>query len=294
MQKFTMSKQYINENEKMVSAIWTAMYAEFPLHEALRVLHECGWGAFEISAEHLVTIETDHNPQCLIEKTLDTLQDLELSAPQAHACLEADVADPDVQKRGRDIKRLLHHIDISASLGVQNVVIHPGGKLGDTQTEQKCVQKLNIEAFRRLGDFAGERAIRIGIENMKHQGATTPPELLELLKLIDHSAIGITLDTSHANTSTLNVAQVVREFGPHLVATHISDSNANGSEHLIPGGGTIDWPAVMDAFRDVDYRGLFNMEIPGARSTIPRLQQLKTCFALDISKWLINLVDSEK
>ena len=289
-----MSKQYIRENEKMIPAIWTSMYVEFPLHEALRVLHECGWGAFEISAEHLIAIETDRDPQSLIEKILGTLRDLELSAPQAHAYLEADVADPDVEKRERDINRLLHHIDISGSLGVQNVVIHPGGKLGDTQTEQKCVQKLNVEAFRRLGDFAGERAIRIGIENMKHQGATTSAELLELLALINHSAIGITLDTSHANTSTLNVAQVVREFGPHLVATHISDSNANGSQHLIPGDGTIDWPAVMDAFHDVDYRGLFNMEIPGARSTIPRLQQLKTRFVLDVSKWLINLADSGK
>ena len=278
----------------MIPAIWTAMYAEFPLHESLQVLHECGWCAFEIAAEHLAAIETDRDPQRLIEKTLGTLRDLGLSAPQAHAYLYADVADPDAQKRGRDIKRLLHHIDISASLGVQNVVIHPGGKLGDTQTEQKCVQKLNVEAFRRLGDFAGELGIRIGIENMKHQGATTSAELLELLALINHSAIGITLDTSHANTSTLNVAQVVREFGPHLVATHISDSNANGSQHLIPGDGTIDWPAVMDAFHDVDYRGLFNMEIPGARSTIPRLQQLKTRFVLDVSKWLINLADSGK
>ena len=38
----------------MQPAIWTAMYAELPLHEALQVLHEQGWTAFEASTEHLV------------------------------------------------------------------------------------------------------------------------------------------------------------------------------------------------------------------------------------------------
>jgi len=278
----------------MVPAIWTAMYAEFPLHDALRTLHACGWRVFEISTEHLVAIETDHDPDSLIEKIQDCLHGLGLSTPQAHAYLSADVADSDAQKREQDIKRLLNHIDIAARLNVRNVVVHPGGKHGTAQTDQEGIQKLNIEAFRRLGDFAGEIGVRIGIENLTHPGATTSSELLELLRLINHPAIGITLDTSHAHMNGLNVAQVVREFGSYLIATHISDNNGSGDQHLTPGGGSIDWPAVMDAFRKMDYKGIFNLEIPGERHAVPDLRQLKTRFALDVSKWLLGLARSEK
>ena len=43
----------------MKPAIWTGMYAELPLHEALQTLNAHGWTAFEASTEHLVQIETD-------------------------------------------------------------------------------------------------------------------------------------------------------------------------------------------------------------------------------------------
>ena len=167
----------------MISAIWTAMYAECPLHDALRALHSYGWLAFEISTEHLVAIQTDRDPDSLIEKAQESKHILGISTLQAHAYLNADIADPDTQKRERDIKRLLQHIDIAARLGVLHVVIHPGG-------------------------------------------------------------------------------------------------------------GTIDWPAVMDAFREVDYMVLFNLEIPGERHAVYGLRQLKTRFALDVSKWLVGLIDS--
>jgi len=282
----------------MIPAIWTGMYGGIPLLydvcDAIRALHACGWRVFEISTEHLVAIETDHDPDSLIEKTQDCLHGLGLSAPQAHAYINANVADPDVQERERDIKRLLCHIDIAARLGVRHVVVHPGGKRGATQTEQDSIQKLNVEAFRRLGDFAGELGVCVAMENLTCPGATTPSELLELLRLIDHSAIGVNLDTSHAHVSGLNVAQVVRELGSYLVATHISDNDGSADQHLTPGGGTIDWPAVMDAFREMDYKGIFNLEIPGERHAVLGLRQLKTRYALDVSQWLVELTDSKK
>ena len=265
-----------------------------PLYDAIRALHACGWRVFEMSTEHLVGIETDHDPDSLIEKTQDCMHGLGVSAPQAHAYINANVANPDVQERERDIKRLLCHIDIASRLGARHVVVHPGGKRGVTQTEQESIQKLNVEAFRRLGDFAGELGVCVAIENLTCPGATTPAELLELLTLIDHSAIGVNLDTSHANMSGLNVAQVIRELGSHLAATHISDNDGSQDQHLTPGNGIIDWPAAMDAFREIDYKGTFNLEIAGDRHAVLALRQLKTRYALAVTQWLVALTDSKK
>lgn len=273
----------------MIPSIWTGMYAEQPLPEALRILHEQGWAAFEASTEHLVQIEIDANPESLIDATNAYLAEHNLSMPQAHGLLGADVAQSDAAKREADIARLLHHIDIAARMGVQNIVIHPGGKdVPTTRAGRQQVMAHNVAAFRRLGDAAGEHGMRIGLENLRRRGCATPHEMWELLGAIDHPAIGITLDTSHANLVKLDIPATIREFAPKLIATHISDNDYSGDQHLTPGGGNIDWLGIMTAFREVGYEGLFNLEIPGERHAVPPFRAMHSRFALEVATWLVS------
>ena len=274
----------------MKSAIWTAMYAELALAEALETLHSHGWTAFEASTEHLVQIETDPDAEAQISRTRACLERLALSMPQAHALLQADVAAQDSGRRKQDIERLDRHLEIAAQLGVSCVVVHPGGhQAATTRAERDRVQALNVEAFRRLGDAAGERGLRIGLENLMRRGASTPYDVLDLLAAIDHAAVGITLDTSHANVVGLDMAASIREFGPYLVATHISDNNGSGDQHRMPGSGNIEWSVVVQALREARYQGLFNLEIPGERHATMPLKALKSRYACQVAAWLLTL-----
>jgi sugar phosphate isomerase/epimerase len=274
----------------MKPAIWTSMYAELPLHEALRTLHKHGWTAFEASTEHLVRIERADKPETEVERTRRCLEDLGLFMPQAHALLRADVAAFDQDKRSKDMKRLSHHIDIAARLGVRYVVIHPGGRQGArTRTERDRITALNVDAFRRLGDLAGDRGPGRALENLVRREASTAYEMLDLLAAIDHPAIGITLDTSHANVVGLDLAVAIREWGPHLLATHISDNDGSGDQHRTPGNGEIDWLEVVKALREAEYEGLFNLEIPGERHTVLPLRALKSRHAHQVAEWLVTL-----
>ncbi len=277
----------------MTPGIWTGIYAEAPLHGAFRALYDCGWRAFEVSTEHLVAIETHVDSETQIEEALRCARKLGVAVRQAHGLLEADVAAPSETEREKDIGHLLTHIKIAARLGVRVVVIHPGGKTAfTTRTQQRRIRECNIEAFRRLGNFAAECGLRIGIENMMRHGAATPADILDLLEEIDHPTVGITLDTSHAHVAGLNISDVVHELGPHLVATHISDNDGSSDQHRTPSGGTIDWTAVMAALREIKYDGLFNLEIPGEHHPDPTLQQIKMRYALEVSRWLVSLADA--
>jgi len=281
---------YRDKEDLMRSAVWTAFYAELDLHKALQLLSEHGWRAFEASTEHLVRIELDQHPDERIAQARQCLVDLDLDMPQAHALLQADVADPDPDRRGQDIDRLAHHIRLAAQLGVQVVVMHPGGRQAATTcAERDRVKALNVEAFRRLGDVAGEHGVQIGLENLMRRGASTPYDMLDLLAAIDHPAIGITLDTSHANVVGLELPTVIREFGPYLIATHISDNDGSGDQHLVPGNGNIDWAPVMEALGAASYDGLFNLEIPGERHRNLVLRGLKSQHACRVAEWLLSL-----
>ena len=273
----------------MDPSIWTGMYGEFSLPEALRILSDCGWRRFEISSEHLVSIEKSNDPDSLIEKAQACICAHGLSTPQAHALLDANVASADPKRRAQDVRRLLHHIEIAARFSVKTLVIHPGGYDPPLDTGRDDIPGFNVAAFRILGDAAAKHGIRIGLENLPSPGVSTAREMISLLQLIDHPAIGVTLDTSHANMCSLSSARMVRELGEHLIATHISDNDGSGDQHLTPGGGTIDWVGLMKAFRNIGYEGIINLEIPGERHEIPEFRRLKTRFALEVAECLVGL-----
>lgn len=270
-------------------AVWTGLYAELPLSEALRTLHDQGWASFEVSTEHLV--QGDSDPGAMVDAVLPVVEELKLEIPQAHAYLQADVACENQATRKEDMKILKRHILMCAELGVKVVVIHPGGKTANpTAFESADIRRLNINAFRTLGDLAGSHDIRIGIENLVRPGAAQPEEIMGLLDDIDHETIGITLDTSHANMVGLSIPAAIWTFGSRLIATHISDNDGSGDQHRTPGSGSIDWPPIAAALRETGYEGLFNLEIPGERHKILELRALKSRHALDVAKWLNSAI----
>jgi sugar phosphate isomerase/epimerase len=270
--------------------MWTALYAEYPLHEALEILYDQGWRAFECSTEHLVRIETAQDADQQIERVRQCLDELQITMPQGHGLLHADVADPDAERRREDLACLSRQIEVAARLGIRVLVIHPGGRRGAaTIAERDQVRWHNIEAFRRLGDQAGAHGMRIGLENLMRAGASLPYEVLDLVAAIDHPAIGVTLDTSHANVVGLDLPKAIGAFGPYLIATHISDNDGSGDQHRTPGNGNIDWPPVVRALREAEYHGLFNLEIPGERHAVLPLRMLKSRHACEVAAWLVSL-----
>lgn len=275
----------------MIPSVWTAIRRDLPLADAICFLKDFGWRAFEISSEHLSDIETAPDPSVIIEQTLAKISSTGVAVPQAHALLRANVAHSDPEQRRQDMRRLLDHIAIAGRLGVRCVVIHAGYRRDPDAAGAKIVHRLNVDAFRRLGDAAAERGMCIGVENPLSPQRPAPACLLEFLQDIGHSGIGITLDTSHAHMAGINVAAAVLEFGPRLVATHISDNHGTKDEHLTPGNGTIDWPAAMQALGAIGYKGLCNLEIPGERHGVGELQRLKLRHAHAVSCWLVKLAE---
>jgi sugar phosphate isomerase/epimerase len=223
------------------------MYAELPLPEALRTLHANDWRCFEMSSEHLVWLDRCEDSQARIAESLRTIDTLQITMPQAHAKLVADVAQPDLEKRRIDIEEVERHITICAQLGVKCVVVHPGFAEGFTnEQEKRQLLAINKDSFTRLADHAGSLGLKIGIENglgmtMRNGAARLAADaegLIELVKTIDHPAIGVTIDTSHGNVNTGDVPGTVRQLGSLICCTHISDNDRSGDQHRIdPLGG---------------------------------------------------------
>lgn len=275
----------------MIPSIWTAMYAEMSLPQALKTLHSQGWTTFEMSTEHFVEIEKAADSQSIIMETLECIDSLGLTMPQGHLYLQARIADFDDERRLHDVLVLEKHLEIASKLGIEAVVLHPGGiHKYTTRVNWQRIKTLNIESLTRLADYAGEREIVIGLENLNRRGAATPDDLWDLVDAVDSPVLGFTLDTSHANLSNVDIPSAIVELSPRLYATHISDNDGSGDQHLTPGNGNIEWVGVMTAFSETNYMGLFNLEIPGERHPVLQMREYKSRYALQVCQWLLSLV----
>ncbi|GAB2955301.1 sugar phosphate isomerase/epimerase [Micromonospora polyrhachis] len=75
--------------------------------------------------------------------------------------------------------------------------------------------------------------------------------------------LGITLDIGHCRClEPQPVPDCVRQVAPYLVNVQIEDMRRGVHEHLEFGDGEIDFPPVLRALADADYRGLIAVELP--------------------------------
>jgi sugar phosphate isomerase/epimerase len=58
----------------------------------------------------------------------------------------------------------------------------------------------------------------------------------------------------------VDLAEFTRRVGSALCETHLHDNHGVEDEHLPIGGGSVPWPAVLNALRQVNYHGPITFE----------------------------------
>lgn len=278
----------------MKPSLWTSIFVERSPEDALRALRKLGWRCFELSCEHLAVISESANRSARIKRFRRLCDELGVSVPQCHLPLQTNLARRNTWEVHRELNQTLEWMETAAALGVKVGVIHPGTDDGPvTAAAWKRSLTRNVASFGRLVVKAEELGFRVALENMmdsrrrRHFGAVVS-ELHELIDRLDSPAVGICLDTSHAHAQGLDVAAAVNDCGRRLIATHISDNDGSGDQHKLPGHGTLDWPAVMAAAREIGYKGVWNLEIPGERGGPEPWLTARIKYALHVTKEMLK------
>jgi len=271
----------------MYPSIWTSIYVEESPVDVLPRLHAQGWRYVELSCEHLGRLVVAEDREAIIGQVQETLNELSMNMPQAHLLLGANLVHDNVEKRNADFARVYDELTVCADVGVEVAVIHPGGAVSEE------LHSLRIEQFKSLAKQAQSVGVRVAIENMmdsqsQRRYGSQIAELHELIDAVGSDMLGICFDTSHANVQKLNLAEAVEECDVRLIATHISDNDGTGDQHKMPGYARINWIPVVQALRDIEYQGVFNLEIPGERGCPSGLLDLKVRHAGEITNWLLT------
>jgi sugar phosphate isomerase/epimerase len=142
-------------------------------------------------------------------------------------------------------------LELAHRLGAYGVTMQSGAEPPSGQWLE--VARTVAPDLQALGDAAADLGLELTLELHKSMLMATGQEAADLMALVDHPAVGVALDPSHATYAGEDVAEIARKLGGLVKHVHLRD--AIGQDILVvPGDGTVDFTALADALREIGYR----------------------------------------
>ena len=191
---------------------------------------------------------------------------------QTHATFRSDF-DPDNIHYFTPmvIDQLKKEIEATAILGSKYIVVHPINIAVKWNNKQLDFER-NMTEFTKLAPILKEFSVKNGVENMFtwdadsgrncQTGCSTTEDMIRYLDgLNDREAFCNCLDIGHMNIHQINPADTIRALGDRLELIHAHDNNGNTDQHNPIGMGIIDWNDIASALKEINYKGVFSLEI---------------------------------
>ncbi len=227
------------------------------VRNAVEIIAREGFDGIELWAEHLWRDED--NLQQFKEFLLSTGLDYSVHA----ATRDLNLASANKAIRQVSIDQARKSMETCALLGGEIVTIHPGSFSSSKEFPVE-VWKRQLDAFQELAVYAEQYQVLLAVENMElrpRELVVEPDDLERLLKGIDSSRMGITLDLAHLTTleqwDPLEYLKAVNE-GHSILNVHLSDGDGKRI-HLPLGTGRIDFLPLLEWLQK-SYQGHLTVE----------------------------------
>lgn len=269
----------------------TAGFADRDTEAALDAIAESGFPQAEVSARLLNG--DDPLPADELSAFLSRLERRGLRARTVHApSSRITLGAPEEEWRKEAVGVLADYIRFVGDMGATDMVIHPSPNpifVPDAFAPQMpgLVGDATSRSLDDLVPVAEQAGLRINLENLPYHCDYPYRRMRELRPLVDQypaEQLGLIIDTGHVGVLNDSIVEEIHAAGPRLSGTHIHDviGNEDGTDHRGPGRGVLDWNAMLQAFRDIDYPGPYTFEtiIPGEGETPDELARFTRDFAV--------------
>lgn len=156
---------------------------------------------------------------------------------------------------------LRSYLDLAGPLGAEWVVVHAGFHFtGDYDRRRKA----GLDRLQRLGDHAHARGVMLLLENMNPEPhdaevrylANDIEECRYYFDQLDPERIRWSFTVNHAHMLPVGIKGFFDAFGPaRMSEVRLADNKGDKEEHLKPGDGTIDFPAMFRLIEGSGYAG---------------------------------------
>ena len=167
--------------------------------------------------------------------------------------------DPAMRAKGHDICKA--QLDCAAELGVDTILVVPGKS--DESIPYDVAYNRALEGVNSLKDYAAQAGVVIGLENVWNNFLLSPLEYRDFMDQVGSPYVGMYFDVG--NVLRVGYPQHwIKILGERIKKVHIKDfnlsvGNINGFVSLLE--GNVNFPAVMQAFKEIGYDGAIIAEV---------------------------------
>jgi sugar phosphate isomerase/epimerase len=172
--------------------------------------------------------------------------------------------EEDAALRATRIEHTRGAIQLAAAVGAATVSLQPGGPLIGTNLSRAAAGERFAEGLAQVLADARRLNVVLAVEPEPGLFIQTAGEYLEFKNRFfrDEPFIRMNCDIGHLFCVGDDPAGVIRQLPEHIAHVHVEDIGKNRvHQHLTPGRGVIDFPAVFAALEDVGYRGWTTVEL---------------------------------
>ncbi len=203
-----------------------------------------------------------------ISRVLDVLTAEGLRAMSLHAPYEFRGVNIPKEPWGAWEELMEQVVTTARDFGVDFMVVHPVLLCfpSDPPEGKPDVTACEEDTLRRVARLAGNRGIKIALENLCRKTAPAFADLDRLVTLarrVGEENVGICFDTGHRLASGLDPLRELDHCASMLCSFHAHENDGVEDLHWVPGRGRIDWTRFLERLRDMEYRGAFVLELWG-------------------------------
>lgn len=241
-------------------SVWSSYYMELSPEAMVDAFLEAGFSCTELSDEHGFMLLERGTAEKVGREFRAYADARGFSFPQGHLWLRANLCDGQ-----KTVDILKNWLDLFLAMGIRAAVLHPGSIPG---ADAGQVAQVRHQALTQLCSHLQGTDMSICLENLPGSDIPMSAGLVETVRAVGSSHLGICLDTGHLNFTAdkESPSAFIRRCGPLLQALHIADNEGASDQHMMPyGRGNVDWEDVIRGLAEIGYQGLFNLEVPGER-----------------------------
>ena len=206
------------------------------------------------------------------------LDGIGLECLQAHAPCNTVLYGDRFDESHEGFVEVIQAMEIASILGAPIIIVH--AVMVPPEFDPSEAVELNIRFYKALLPYCEKFGIRVAIENLyafcrfRHRYISlldTPQEMLEVYHGVNSPWITVCVDLGHTSFLDYHAELFVSRLGKGVIgALHAHDTNLLEDSHLLPFTCKMNYPAIIKALKEVEYDGVFSLEIPYFFKNMPK------------------------
>jgi sugar phosphate isomerase/epimerase len=221
-------------------------------------LEKYGFDGIELNGGHL-------NDGEMFAERRQVLKDSQLKASSICGGYPAELVHPDKHRRQLCVDGIRRFLDYAAELGALGPIVVPifnhNDRLPDLSPwKSRCELEhdLLVCVLKDLANHAEKNGVAILLEPLNRYESNSLPHQSDGAKVVrELNSPGVRLmsDVFHMNIEERSIPDTIRKCGDVISHVHLADNT-----RLEPGSGSIDYASILQALKDVDFKGYMAFE----------------------------------